>query len=181
MLGLDWQLDILNFLELITTKNYNSFTDLYTLKITTALTKSSQSGVPGNKLQQRPLLLISLLAGNGLTPNPLLQMYLHILDWLKVGQSVKLLLAFASTVVPGFSLLEIHDQDFCSLLDMQVVRNGASLSTKEGSVFLCRRYVYCTTECSKWFSLYSLSTDPRESTISSRSSTVQSHVYWAIA
>jgi hypothetical protein len=30
-----------------------------------------------------------------------------------VGQSfVKLLLAFASTVIPGFSLLEIHDKDF---------------------------------------------------------------------
>jgi hypothetical protein len=27
-------------------------------------------------------------------------------------------LAFASTVIPVFSLLEIHDQDFCSLLDM---------------------------------------------------------------
>jgi hypothetical protein len=28
------------------------------------------------------------------------------------GRSVTLLLAFASTVIPGFSLLEIHDQDF---------------------------------------------------------------------
>jgi hypothetical protein len=45
------------------------------------------------------------------------------------------------TVIPGFSLLEIHDQDFCSLLDMYVFRNGASCSTKEGSVFLCRPYV----------------------------------------
>jgi hypothetical protein len=48
-----------------------------------------------------------------------------------------LLLAFASTVIPGFSLLEVHDQDFYSLLDMYVFRNGASSSTKEGSVFLC--------------------------------------------
>jgi hypothetical protein len=35
-----------------------------------------------------------------------------------LGLSAKLLLAFASTVIPGFSLLEIHDQDFYSLLDM---------------------------------------------------------------
>jgi hypothetical protein len=32
---------------------------------------------------------------------------------------------------------------FCSPLDMYVFRNGAS-STKEGSVFLCRRYICCT-------------------------------------
>jgi hypothetical protein len=53
---------------------------------------------------------------------------------LTVGRSVKLLLAFASTVIPGFSLLQIHDQDICSLLDMYVFRNGAYSSTKEGSV-----------------------------------------------
>jgi hypothetical protein len=58
---------------------------------------------------------------------------------LAVTLSVKFLLAFASTVIPGFSLLEIHDQDFYSLLDMDVFQNGASSSTKEGSVFLCRR------------------------------------------
>jgi hypothetical protein len=61
-----------------------------------------------------------------------------------LGQSVKLLLAFASTVIPGFSLLEIHDQDFYSLLDMYVFQNGASSSMKERSVFLCRHYVCCT-------------------------------------
>jgi hypothetical protein len=33
------------------------------------------------------------------------------LTWLVI-----LLLAFPSTVIPGFSLLEIHGQDFCSLL-----------------------------------------------------------------
>jgi hypothetical protein len=59
------------------------------------------------------------------------------------GWSVKLLLAYASTVIPGFSLFEIHDQDFYSLLDMYKFRNGASSSTKEGSVFRCRRYVSC--------------------------------------
>jgi hypothetical protein len=47
-------------------------------------------------------------------------------------------------VIPGFSLLEIHDQDFYSVLDMYVFRNGACSSTKEGSVFLCRRYICCT-------------------------------------
>jgi hypothetical protein len=68
------------------------------------------------------------------------------LNWLRrsVGRSVKLLLVFASTVVPGLSLLEIHDQDFYSLLDMYVFRNGVSSSTKKGSVFLCRRCVSCT-------------------------------------
>jgi hypothetical protein len=49
-----------------------------------------------------------------------------------VSQSDKLLLAFASTVIPGFSLLKIHDQDFYSLLDMCEFRNGASSSMKEG-------------------------------------------------
>jgi hypothetical protein len=60
-----------------------------------------------------------------------------------MGRWVKLLLALASTVTSDFSLLEIHDQDFYSLLDMYVFRNGASSSTKEGSVFLRRRYVCC--------------------------------------
>jgi hypothetical protein len=56
-----------------------------------------------------------------------------------VGRSVKLLLVFASTSIPGFSLLEIHDHNFYSLLDTYGFRNGASsYSTKEGSVFLCR-------------------------------------------
>jgi hypothetical protein len=55
-----------------------------------------------------------------------------------------LLLAFANTVIPGFSLLEIHDQDFCSLLDMYVFRNGAPSSMKEAPVFLYRGYVCCT-------------------------------------
>jgi hypothetical protein len=31
-----------------------------------------------------------------------------------IGRSIKLLLAFASTVIPGFSLLEIHGQDLHS-------------------------------------------------------------------
>jgi hypothetical protein len=41
-------------------------------------------------------------------------------------------MAFASTVIPGFRLLEIHHQDFCALPDMYVFRNGASSSTREG-------------------------------------------------
>jgi hypothetical protein len=36
------------------------------------------------------------------------------------GQLVKLVLAFVSTVIPGFILLKIHDQDFCSALDTYV-------------------------------------------------------------
>jgi hypothetical protein len=34
--------------------------------------------------------------------------------------SVRLLMALASTVIPDFSLLQIHDQDICSLLDRTV-------------------------------------------------------------
>jgi hypothetical protein len=49
-----------------------------------------------------------------------------------LGLSVKLLAVFLGTVIPGFSLLEIHVQDFCSLLDMYVFRNGASSSTRGG-------------------------------------------------
>jgi hypothetical protein len=55
---------------------------------------------------------------------------------IEVGRSVKLLLVFVSTVIPGFRLPEIHDQDVYSLLDVYVFRNEASTSTKEGSVFL---------------------------------------------
>jgi hypothetical protein len=67
------------------------------------------------------------------------------LDWLALlGRSVKLLLDFASKVIPGFSLVEIHDQDFYSILDIYVFQNLASSSSSEQSVFLCRRYVCCT-------------------------------------
>jgi hypothetical protein len=56
----------------------------------------------------------------------------HTHDWLtSFGRSLKLLLVFASTIIPGFSLLEIHDQDFY-LLDMYVFKNEASSSTTEG-------------------------------------------------
>jgi hypothetical protein len=61
-----------------------------------------------------------------------------------VGRSVKLLLDFASTVISRFSLLEIHNQYLYSLLKMLLFRNGASISTREGSVLLCRCYVCCT-------------------------------------
>jgi hypothetical protein len=86
----------------------------------------------------------------GLTSSCQPQLQLSILNWLpsrtnsQVGRSVKMLLAFVSTVIPGFSLLKIHDQYFYSLLDLYVFRNGASSLTKEESVFLCRCYVCCT-------------------------------------
>jgi hypothetical protein len=48
---------------------------------------------------------------------------------------------FRQHSIPGFSLLEIRDQDFYSLLYMNVFRNGASSSMKEGS---SRRCVCCT-------------------------------------
>jgi hypothetical protein len=67
------------------------------------------------------------------------QIYVTV-RWLRFCRclSVKLLLAFSSTVFPGFSLLEIHDQGFCFLLDIYMFRNGVSSLTREASVFLCR-------------------------------------------
>jgi hypothetical protein len=61
-----------------------------------------------------------------------------------VCRSVKLLPGFDNTVIPGFSVLEFHDQDFYSFLNTYVFRNGASSSTKEGSTLLCRRCVCWT-------------------------------------
>lgn len=61
-----------------------------------------------------------------------------------VSLSVKLLLVFTSTVIPGFSVIEIHDEDFYSLLESYMLRNGASSLKKEGSVFLCNHYFCCT-------------------------------------
>jgi hypothetical protein len=51
-----------------------------------------------------------------------------------IGRSVKLMLAFASTIIPSFSLLKIHNHDFCFPIDVYVFRNGADSSTREGSV-----------------------------------------------
>jgi hypothetical protein len=58
------------------------------------------------------------------------------------GPSVKLLVALASTVIPGFSLLKIYDQDFYSLLDTYVSKWGFLFN--EGGVGLCRHYICCT-------------------------------------
>jgi hypothetical protein len=57
-------------------------------------------------------------------------------------RSVKLLLGFVSTVIPGFNLLEIHNQDTHSLLDVNVFQNRPSCSTEEGSALLCRCHVF---------------------------------------
>jgi hypothetical protein len=43
---------------------------------------------------------------------------IQVLSQYRLGRSVKLLLVFVSTVIPGFSLLEIYDQYFCSPLDV---------------------------------------------------------------
>jgi hypothetical protein len=53
---------------------------------------------------------------------------------LLASESVKLLLAFASTVIPGFSLLVINDQDFYSLLEMYVFQNWAKSKPKSKSL-----------------------------------------------
>jgi hypothetical protein len=42
------------------------------------------------------------------------------------------------------SLAKIHEQDLCSLIDACVSEVGSPLRKGEGSVFLCRHYVYCT-------------------------------------
>jgi hypothetical protein len=36
-----------------------------------------------------------------------------------------------------------NDQDFCSFLDLYVFQNGAFSLTREGSIFLSRRYICC--------------------------------------
>jgi hypothetical protein len=54
-----------------------------------------------------------------------------------IGRSFKLMLVFASTVVPGFSLFEIHDQDLYSLLDMNVFPNGGLLFDEGGGGGRC--------------------------------------------
>jgi hypothetical protein len=62
----------------------------------------------------------------------------YLFEWdftflrLSVCLSVKMLLVLASTAIPGFSLLEIHEQDFCSVLHMYVFRSGVSSSTRGG-------------------------------------------------
>jgi hypothetical protein len=78
-------------------------------------------------------------AGSHVTPTSYISnCCLKTQDSFSVGHSVKLLLAFTSTIIPDFSFLEIHGQDLYSLLDMHVFWNGAPSSTKEGSVFLYR-------------------------------------------
>jgi hypothetical protein len=76
------------------------------------------------------------------TPTVLDPLERHILDhWTTyIGGSVKLLLAFAITVIPGFSRLEIRDQDFYCLLNMYVFKIGPHVR----SVILYRRYICCT-------------------------------------
>jgi hypothetical protein len=63
---------------------------------------------------------------------------------LLVGLLVKLPLAFASTVIPGFSLLKIHDKDLYYCLHMHVFQMGAYFLMKEVLVFLCRCHVHYT-------------------------------------
>jgi hypothetical protein len=67
-----------------------------------------------------------------------------LLNWPLTGRSVrhsvKMVLAFASTVIPGFSLLEIHDQNFCSLLDMYVFPKPP-LKPPRSRTTLCRLFM----------------------------------------
>jgi hypothetical protein len=51
-------------------------------------------------------------------------------EW--IDRSVKLLLAFASRVIPGFRVLEIHDQDFYSLLKYVCISKSGLLFDEGG-------------------------------------------------
>jgi hypothetical protein len=71
--------------------------------------------LPGNEFQQCPLRPFSLcyrLATVSHLTYDGNQLCLQLLR--SVGQ---IAVGFASTAIPGFSLLEIHDQDYCSLLE----------------------------------------------------------------
>jgi hypothetical protein len=69
-----------------------------------------------------------------------------------------IVLAFASVVIYGFSLLEIHAQKFYSLLDLYTFRNGPPLRRCKGSVFLWTCYVFLHSSFST--SIFALSRCP---------------------
>jgi hypothetical protein len=65
--------------------------------------------------------------------------------WLLISyQWVKLLLAFVSTVIPGFSLLDVHGQEFNSPYTCPCLQMGPPFRRQKGSVFLCVSYDCCT-------------------------------------
>jgi hypothetical protein len=105
-------------LQLITTSKEHAVTCLHTSQITIGHTRSSQSvtvftsrGLVAASSDRYspscgfPKLSLSSATSFSQQLNP--SGYLTA-----TSQLVKLLLAFASTAIPGFSLLEIHDQDF---------------------------------------------------------------------
>jgi hypothetical protein len=59
----------------------------------------------------------------------------------------------------SFALVEIHDQDFCSLLDIHVFRSEASSSMREGSLVLRSPCVCCTVVSTHWPSACWISED----------------------
>jgi hypothetical protein len=128
---------------LVTTNNYVSLTELHATKITVTTThiKSSQSSlaVAWQRLQRRTFhfLWIPVLSSASATRFSLLTTAtLNQLNWLNHNSVGRLNCCwFSSAVISGFSLLEIHDQDFYSLLDIYVFRNGASSAAKEGRSF----------------------------------------------
>jgi hypothetical protein len=85
---------------------------------------------------------VSLGSNPHLGPNIRFMLLSDSCGFVSVSQLVNLLLAFTSTVFPGFSLLEIRDQDFCSFLDVYMFGNLISSLTREGSVFLCRHFTF---------------------------------------
>jgi hypothetical protein len=82
-----------------------------------------------------------------LSPLWVVRLFLLFKDDQSVSRSVKLLLALASTVIPGF---ESHQDPWeCFLLcprHVGVLEDGPPLRRGEGSVFLCRSFVFRIVE-----------------------------------
>jgi hypothetical protein len=89
------------------------------MTVTTAYIKSSQTSLAVAQ-QRLPMADVPLTLDSCTIPGLRYSNF-----WLTNSRLVKLLLAFASTVIPGFSLLEIHVQDFYFLLNVYVFWNWA--------------------------------------------------------
>jgi hypothetical protein len=87
-----------------------------------------------------------LLSYFSLSPLWVVRLFLLFKDW-SAGRSFKLLLVLASTVIPGF---ESHRDPWPRFLfcprHVRVLEVGSPLRRGEGSVFLCRSFVFCTVD-----------------------------------
>jgi hypothetical protein len=122
-------------LILVATSNYSSFTILRELQITTTFSNCSHSAMCS---RIRCLLTAS---HNGYSSASVLTS-LQAVDWLtsnsygrSVDRNIRLSICRACWPLPAQAFLasdvvEIYDQDFCSLLDMYVLRSGVSIQSK---------------------------------------------------